>query len=456
MTTAPLLVDAGTGFRIVPARALLPELPADLSAILFHERAPVGHTVRVCAVGDSGLSGQVGRTASELGYGALLREVAPLLQSAAAAFANLEGTLIERPHDALFAAPPAGAEALRQAGVTIVHLANNHVYDFGPTGLASTLAAAAGANLVALGAGDDAAASRRLVRTECRGVRVGWLGCGRTLLPQDTGARFWEFDEQELLSAIRKARPSVDVLIASVHIGFMYLDYPHPDHRAMAQRCAAAGADIVLMHHPHVLQGIETTPDGKIVCYSLGNFLFDWKEGLITNQVMVQEQNEGAVFVFDLDRSGLARAAQCVPPLLGLPTARGPRERRPAPHRRFPRALGNRRSAGLRRERRRRAPAGASVGRCSSGREPRLLGVPDHASVPQSVPALPGHGARRGPARPGTSHRAGPGAGRPARRAPPRRVLRLGRRDRPVCVTGLSRPARRPVRDAGAGRGAGG
>jgi len=309
MTTAPLLVDAGTGFRIVPARALLPELPADLSAILFHERAPVGRTVRVCAVGDSGLSGQVGRTASELGYGALLREVAPLLQSAAAAFANLEGTLIERPRDALFAAPPAAAEALRQAGVTIVHLANNHVYDFGPTGLASTLAAAAGANLVALGAGDDAAASRRLVRTECRGVRVGWLGCGRTLLPQDTGARFWEFDEQELLSAIRKARPSVDVLIASVHIGFMYLDYPHPDHRAMAQRCAAAGADIVLMHHPHVLQGIETTPDGKIVCYSLGNFLFDWKEGLITNQVMVQEQNEGAVFVFDLDRSGVARAA---------------------------------------------------------------------------------------------------------------------------------------------------
>jgi len=309
MTTAPLLVDAGTGFRIVPARALLPELPADLSAILFHERAPVGHTVRVCAVGDSGLSGQVGRTASELGYGALLREVAPLLQSAAATFANLEGTLIERPRDALFAAPPAAAEALRQAGVTIVHLANNHVYDFGPTGLASTLAAAAGANLVALGAGDDAAASRRLVRTECRGVRVGWLGCGRTLLPQDTGARFWEFDEQELLSAIRKARPSVDVLIASVHIGFMYLDYPHPDHRAMAQRCAAAGADIVLMHHPHVLQGIETTPDGRIVCYSLGNFLFDWKEGLITNQVVVQEQNEGAVFVFDLDRSGVARAA---------------------------------------------------------------------------------------------------------------------------------------------------
>ena len=310
MTTTLPLVDASTGYRIVPARALLPELPADLSAIVFQERSPVGRTMRVCAVGDTGLSGQVGRTASELGYGALLRDIAPLLQSADATFANLEGTLIEQPGGAaLFAAPPEAAAALRQSGVTVVHLANNHVYDFGPTGLASTLAAVAGANLAALGAGSDAGASRRLVRTDGRGVRVGWLGCGRTLLPQGAGARFWEFDEQELLGAIRKARPSVDVLIASVHIGYMYLDYPHPDHRAMAQRCAAAGADIVLMHHPHVLQGIETTPDGKIVCYSLGNFLFDWKEGLITNQVMVQEQNEGAVFVFDLDRSGVARAA---------------------------------------------------------------------------------------------------------------------------------------------------
>jgi poly-gamma-glutamate synthesis protein (capsule biosynthesis protein) len=310
MTTVPPVIDAGTGYRIVSARALLPELPADLSAIVFHDRAPVGHTIRVCAVGDTGLSGQVGRTASELGYGALLRDIAPLLQTGDAAFANLEGTLLERPAgDALFAAPPTAADALRQSGLTIVHLANNHVYDFGPTGLASTLAAVGAANLVALGAGPDAATSQRLVRTDREGVRVGWLGCGRTLLPQATGARFWEFDEQELLSAIRKARPSVDVLIASLHIGFMYLDYPHPDHRAIAQRCVAAGADVILMHHPHVLQGIETTPDGKILCYSLGNFLFDWKEGLITNQVMVQEQNEGAVFVFDLDRSGVARAA---------------------------------------------------------------------------------------------------------------------------------------------------
>ncbi|HVH69052.1 MAG TPA: CapA family protein [Gemmatimonadales bacterium] len=302
--------DPATGFRVLPAQALGPELPDDLRAMLLYERAAVGETIRVCAVGDTGFSGQVGRTASAAGYGVLLAEVAPLFQGSQVAFANLEGTFIEHPvGDGLFTAPPAAARALRQAGVTLVHVANNHASDLGPAGLASTLSALADADLVALGAGADASASRRLVRTDRRAVRLGWLGCGRTLVAQVGQPYFWEFNEQELLAAIRVARPTVDVLIVSVHIGFMYLDYPHPDHKAMAERCAAAGADVVLMHHPHVLQGVETTSNGKILCYSLGNFLFDWKEGLITNHVMVREQNEGAAFVFDVDRAGVRRAA---------------------------------------------------------------------------------------------------------------------------------------------------
>ena len=311
MTSTLPLADAITGYRIVPARALFRELPDDLSAIVFHDRAPVGDTIRVCAVGDTGLSGQVGRTASEAGYGALFGDVAPLLRAGDVVFGNLEGTLLEQPSGAaLFAAPPAAAKALRQAGFAILHVANNHVYDYGPQGLASTLAAVEAAQLLPLGAGIDAAESRRLVRTNRGVVRVGWLGCGRTLVAQGGGPHFWEFDERELLGAIHEARPSVDVLIVSVHIGFMYLDYPHPNHKALAQHCAAAGADVVLMHHPHVLQGVETTPEGKVLCYSLGNFLFDRKEGLVTNtEMMIQELDEGAMFVFDLDRAGAYRAA---------------------------------------------------------------------------------------------------------------------------------------------------
>ncbi len=92
----------------------------------------------------------------------------------------------------------------------------------------------------------------------------------------------------------------------------MYVDYPDPDHRAYAHRLAEAGADLVLMHHPHVLQGIEVTDGGTVICYSLGNFLVDWTAGLLQHDIRTQEQTEGGIFLFDLDEHGVQRV-QVVP-----------------------------------------------------------------------------------------------------------------------------------------------
>jgi poly-gamma-glutamate synthesis protein (capsule biosynthesis protein) len=224
-------------------------------------------------------------------------------------FGNLEATLSDGEDGSLFASPTSSAALLREAGFTVLHVANNHVYDYGAAGLRSTLDAMSAAGLLALGAGVDRMACRAAVRIESRGVRLGWLGCGRTQQPQAAeGPNFWEFNEGELLAEIRRARETVDVLVVSIHIGFMYLEYPHPDHKALAERCTEAGADLLLMHHAHVLQGVQMS-SGRVACYGLGNFLFDSQEGLITNVCMVREQNEGAVFAFDVDRSGICRAA---------------------------------------------------------------------------------------------------------------------------------------------------
>ena len=100
----------------------------------------------------------------------------------------------------------------------------------------------------------------------------------------------------------------MDVLIVSIHIGLMYMDYPRPEHKVMAERLMGNGADLVLMHHAHVLQGVQITSERRICCYNLGNFLFDWKEGNVQTPVMLREQNEGAVFVFDLDQKGVSAA----------------------------------------------------------------------------------------------------------------------------------------------------
>jgi len=57
----------------------------------------------------------------------------------------------------------------------------------------------------------------------------------------------------------------------------------------------ANGAHLILMHHAHVLQGVQLTSDGRMCCYNLGNFMYDWEEGNVIVPVVVQEQNQSAI-----------------------------------------------------------------------------------------------------------------------------------------------------------------
>jgi poly-gamma-glutamate synthesis protein (capsule biosynthesis protein) len=298
-------------FEIVPARSLLATAPADLPALRFHQRAASGPTVRLLAVGDIGLSARVEQSAKRGGYAALFGELAPVLREGDLTFGNLEIPLVDHVgQGALFAASPAAAPALAESGFSLLNLANNHIRDHGPQGLQTTLRALANAGLQTLGAGADKNQTRNLTRTDRHGLRIGWLACARTLEDQgEAGPFFWEMDEPELLAAVRAARDGVDVLAVSIHAGFMYVDYPHPDLKAFAGQLAEAGADFVLIHHAHVLQGVEVLPQGSVVCYNLGNFLLDWQEGNVKGEVMVELQEQGAVFLLDLDRDGVCQAA---------------------------------------------------------------------------------------------------------------------------------------------------
>lgn len=296
---------------IIAANRIGPELPNDLPALEIVRRPVVGCTARLCAVGDLGLSGRAAATAKDRGPDTLFAEVAPVLHTADIAFGNLETPLASdiAPGN-MFAAPVTGAAMLQKAGFSILHLANNHVGEYGRTGLIATLAAVREAGILPLGAGDDFVAAQQVIRTDVNSLRIGWLGCGRTLLPQDeTGPHYWEFNEAELMTAVACARPNVDVLIVSIHIGLMYMDYPRPQHKLMAERLMSSGADLVLMHHAHVLQGVQVTSQGRFCCYNLGNFLYDWKEGNVQTPVMLREQNEGAVFIFDVDKHGISAAS---------------------------------------------------------------------------------------------------------------------------------------------------
>lgn len=297
----------------VEATRVTPLAPADLWALEWRRRPRSAEAVRICAVGDLGLSGRARVTAERDGADRLFAEVRAVLADADVTFGNLESPLVGASAPGQqFAAPPSGASTLRDAGFDLIHLANNHVGDYGHAGLETTIRAVESAGLRPLGAGCGPEAARTMVRTDVGGVRIGWLGCGRTLLPQTGATRYWEFDAEELRREVERACRDVDVLIVSIHIGLMYVRYPRPEHKAIADRLMNAGADVIVMHHAHVLQGIQTHQERGICCFNLGNFLYDWEEGDVKVDVALDEQNESGVFLFEVDRQGVS-ALQVLP-----------------------------------------------------------------------------------------------------------------------------------------------
>ena len=182
-------MNSNLELAIVPANTIAEQAPSDLRVLRICQRPSVGATTRLCAVGDIGLSGRSAVTAKERGSEILFAEVSPVLNAANLTFGNLETPLAgEISSGNMFAAPVTGAETLREAGFNLLHLANNHVSEYGQAGLSVTLAAVRQAGLTPLGAGDDSAV-RQLLRTDINGLRIGWLGCGRTLLLKEKRGR---------------------------------------------------------------------------------------------------------------------------------------------------------------------------------------------------------------------------------------------------------------------------
>ena len=270
-----------------------------------------GPTCRLIAVGDIMLSGEVGRRHPPgCGASRLFGDVVPLLRSGDIAFGNLETSLCDGPPERqLFRGAPAMAVTLADAGFNVLSLANNHILDYGPQGLRQCSTALRRQGIAVLGAGPDQEEARRPVILERAGLRIGLLGFGRTLQDQkDVGVPgFVEWDERAALEKVRDLRGRVDCVVVSLHIGMMWIDYPKPAFKEIGDRLADAGADVVLMHHAHVLQGYGVRA-GRLAIYNLGNFIADIDEGETETTPVPERQRESGVFTIELDRAGVVEA----------------------------------------------------------------------------------------------------------------------------------------------------
>ena len=232
------------------------------------------------------------------GWGVLFADVADVFHHADFGFVNLE-TPVAPQHsrgtkEFMFDAPVALVDALKSSGIKIVSSANNHMMDQGWAGFAETREHLRERGMLFAGTGDTAQQSWQPVITEANDIEVGWLGMTRWLngnrnpdkdeLPH---VNFFPYpgeskgapgmDEAGVLEAIKKARGECDFLVVSIHWGTEYAPAPRPEDVEMAHQILEAGAAVIVGHHPHVLQPVETyrTQDGRdaVIFYSLGNFL---------------------------------------------------------------------------------------------------------------------------------------------------------------------------------------
>lgn len=243
--------------------------------------------VRLAAVGDIMLGRYIGKVMKAKGDHYPFAQVKTMLKDHDIVFGNLESGFATdtstpffpgKPYN--FAAVPGAAPALREAGFTVLNLANNHILDFGSAELDLTRALLQKEGIAAFGAGSGLQAARLPAVVTVRGVRVGFLGYGvahsSAVYVGKDRAGIVPIQKEYIREDIQALRKTVDVLIVSYHWGMEYEQHPTDAQRDLAHLTIDWGADLVLGHHPHVMQGIEVYK-GRPIAYSLGNFVFDQK-----------------------------------------------------------------------------------------------------------------------------------------------------------------------------------
>jgi len=254
------------------------------------QTSSVDPLVHLVAVGDIMLDRSLGYNLQHGDLTYPFSAVSKPLQEADITIGNVESALGDMGSPASkrypFRAPPEAAEALALAGFDIVSLANNHAMDYGPETLLHAISLLRERGIATIGAGANAQEAHEPVITEINGLKLAFLAYVNVPVEASTGfdtASWTATDNSPGLAWAASDQISVDVdairdradlVVIVLHSGFEYVAAPSEPQVDAAHAAVDAGADLVIGHHAHILQGIEFYGDGVII-YGTGNFAFE-------------------------------------------------------------------------------------------------------------------------------------------------------------------------------------
>ena len=196
-------------------------------------------------------------------------------------------------------ANPRDLSLLKDAGIDAFSLANNHILDYGVTGLKDTISYLGKNALYYYGAGKEQRA-RETFFTDVDGVKIGFLSFAERefncAVDYGIGANLWD----DLISPadIRKAKENCDFLIVQYHGGIEEYSYPSPLLQKKCRAMADAGADFITCQHSHCIGTREKWNESEIL-YGQGNSIFGyshgddrWNNGLMVKITLNKEKKE--------------------------------------------------------------------------------------------------------------------------------------------------------------------
>lgn len=284
-----------------------PETTVPETTIAETEEPDTYATAVIAAAGDTTQSDIFGEATSWRDMSYPFEDVAGLFKNADLAFVNLETSVSTRGESEKkegygFRTDPEYLEVYTEAGIDIVSCANNHTRDFGMDALADTFTHLDEYGIRYVGAGMNKTEAEKLETFDLNGIKVGFtainmINMNPTWYATDERAGLncvdsWDCERQlELISEYDK---ECDVLFVSVHWGLEYYYTITEEQQEFAHKLCDNGADIILGHHPHVLQPIESYND-SVIFYSMGNFLF---------YKMDDDAGKTALFEIEIDKNG--------------------------------------------------------------------------------------------------------------------------------------------------------
>ena len=253
------------------------------------EQAVEPYSISFTTTGDLIFWREVADYIDENGGAAAMANIADKLAEADVTIANVESPLSDDESepvidkDVYIIGRPSAIEGIKNSGIDLASLANNHIMDYTGPALQDTLDALDGAGVRHAGAGMTESQAELPAEMEVDGVSIAFFSW-TDIVPDyflafgdEPGVVSARMNMEDACKRVREAKATHDIVIVAMHWGVEYEDYitdylqSEPAHQLVD-----AGADVILGNHPHVMQGIEFYK-GALIAYAHGNCVF-WQK----------------------------------------------------------------------------------------------------------------------------------------------------------------------------------